>query len=247
MSVLSINLENVEVSYPVFGAPRSVRAEVISTLSPQAGFRKNQPPRFIQALRSINLSLGEGERLAILGRNGSGKTTLLRVLAGVLPPTSGKLEVEGTRASILDVMATTYPEATGRENVFLRAALSGLPIQIRDHQIQEILDFAELGDFADLPVRTYSSGMKIRLAVSAATYFAPSIFILDEWLSVGDERFRRKIQERLAELLSSSKIFVLATHDQQLARAVCNRAIVLENGEIRSDGDIDSIADSYFN
>ena len=182
----------------------------------------------------------------MLGHNGAGKSTLLRLLSGVYEPSSGRAEIKGEIGSLIDVSFGIDPEASGRENIYLRGALLGLTRAEIKAKLDEIIDFSELGDFIDMPVRTYSSGMHLRLAFSVSTIIRPEILLMDEWLSVGDEGFRVRAEARMNELVESTHILVIASHSRELVRDTCNRAIWLEHGKIKMDGTPEEVTQAYF-
>lgn len=201
----------------------------------------------VKALQNINLELKHGDRVGLLGHNGAGKSTLLRVLSGVYKPTSGQAVINGQVASLIDVSLGIDPEATGRENIFIRAALLGIKKKQINQQLEEIVDFSELGDFIDMPVRTYSSGMHLRLAFSVSTVIQPQILIMDEWLSVGDESFKDKAETRMQKLVDSTSILVIASHNKELICKTCNRVVWLDHGKIKMDSSVNDVCSSYFN
>ena len=184
----------------------------------------------VRALQNICLDLKEGDRLGVIGHNGAGKSTLLRVISGVYDPTGGSVEVTGKVTSLIDLSLGMDGEATGIENIFLRGALLGFKRRWLSTKIKEIVDFAGLGDFIEMPLRTYSTGMQMRLAFSIATLEQPEILVMDEWLSVGDADFQEKSQQRLNEIIKKTNILVIATHSVELVQRVCNRMIKLERG-----------------
>lgn len=192
----------------------------------------------VTALDQLSFSIRDGERVGLVGHNGSGKTTLLRTLSGVYAPVSGQLEMHGKVASLLDVSMGLDPDATGFENIYLRGILDGLkPATIRS-KIDEIADFSELGEYLNLPVRTYSSGMMLRLAFAISTSVEADILIMDEWLSVGDAEFSAKARKRLDALVGNASILVVATHDPMLISRVCSRRIEMQHGRIVSDAPV---------
>lgn len=199
-----------------------------------------------RVLKDLNLVLSDGDRLGLIGPNGSGKSSLLRVLSGVYPPTKGHMFSVGRVVSLIDVGFGIDPELTGRENIFLRGALLGLNNGEIKGKLDEIIDFAELGDFIDMPVRIYSSGMHMRLAFSVSTIIRPEILLMDEWLSVGDDAFRRKAEARLMDLTLSTKILVIASHSRQLIESTCDRVIWLDQGSIKMDGYPSEVCEAYF-
>ena len=170
----------------------------------------------------------------------------MRLINGIYPPTSGIRHVSGLVGSLIDISLGTDPEATGRENIYLRGSLIGIDRDTLDENISEIIDFSELGDFIDLPLRTYSSGMCMRLAFSISTTIKAEILLMDEWLTVGDEQFQSKAEGRINSLLKDSNILVLASHSRELIKKTCNRVIWLEHGRVKLDGSVDSVIHKYF-
>jgi lipopolysaccharide transport system ATP-binding protein len=167
-------------------------------------------------------------------------------LGGVYSPTKGYARIDGEIGSLIDISLGINAEATGQENVYIRGQLLGLTKQQIADKYDEIVEFAELGDFMNMPVRTYSSGMQLRLAFAVSTIVRPEILLMDEWLSVGDENFKAKAEERLTELVSGTKILVIASHARKLIESVCNRVIWLEHGEIKMDGSVEEVSAAYF-
>lgn len=200
----------------------------------------------VRSLNIINLEIKDGERIGLLGPNGAGKSTLLRVLGGAYIPTGGEASIEGKVGSLIDVSLGIDTESTGIENIYLRAALLQIPKKIVDDQLDSIISFTELGEFINMPVRTYSSGMHMRLAFAVSTMIRPEILLMDEWLSVGDLNFQKKAEKRLNDLIKRSSILVIASHSRQLIEKCCSRAILLENGQIKLDGPADTVCASYF-
>lgn len=190
-------------------------------------------------LDRITLNLRDGDRLAVMGRNGSGKSTLLRTLAGVLPPTSGRIWSHGTIAAILSASAGFEKTATGMDNIYLRGLLLGMSKKQIDKLLPSIVKFADLGDALYEPLQTYSSGMVIRLAFAICTSSRPNILLLDEWIGTGDAVFVERAETRLSGLLDNARIMVLTTHSAALIKRFCNRAIVLEGGRIVCDGSVE--------
>lgn len=239
----TIAAEGIVVEFPIFeNSHRSLKKAVLNLTT---GGRIGQDAgrhTVVRALDELSFRFSDGERVALVGHNGSGKTTLLRTLTGVYEPVQGRLLVHGRIASLLDVSMGLDPDATGFENIYLRGILDGLkPARIRS-KIDEIADFSELGDYLNLPVRTYSSGMMLRLAFSMSTSVEADILIMDEWLSVGDADFRAKAAERLEKLVGNASIVVIASHDPAMVQRVCTRQISLEHGKIVSDEPIIPLA-----
>jgi lipopolysaccharide transport system ATP-binding protein len=200
----------------------------------------------VRALHGLDFSFADGDRVGLIGHNGAGKSTLLRVLSGVYAPTQGQAARQGSVSSLIDVSLGIDHEATGRENIYLRGALLGLSKKNINACLDEIIAFSELGEFIDMPVRTYSSGMHLRLAFSVSTVVQPEILLMDEWLSVGDEGFKHKAEARLAELVESTKILVIASHSRDLIVKTCNRVLWFEHGTIKMDGAPDEVCAAYF-
>jgi lipopolysaccharide transport system ATP-binding protein len=197
------------------------------------------------ALQNICFEIHAGEIVGIVGRNGAGKSTLLQLLCGTLKPSTGKLQVTGRVAALLELGAGFNPDFTGRENVYMNAAILGLQRHEIDDRIQSIIDFAEIGEFIDQPVRTYSSGMFMRLAFSGATSSDPDILIIDEALSVGDGAFARKSFERIMSLKERGKTILFCSHAMYQVEALCSRALWLENGSIKMDGSSANVTSAY--
>ena len=200
----------------------------------------------VRALSDVSLELQDGDRLGLVGHNGAGKSTLLRVLSGVFVPTSGTALIEGSVGSLIDVSLGVNPEASGKENIFLRGALLGLSKAEVRAKFDEIVDFSELGEFIEMPMRTYSSGMQLRLAFAVSTIVRPEILIMDEWLSVGDEGFKAKASERLTTVVDAAKILVLASHARELLEKVTNKVLWLEHGEVKMFGPSREVLNAYF-
>lgn len=197
------------------------------------------------ALHDISFDIYKGDILGLIGLNGAGKSTLLKILAGVLKPTTGTVKVKGQIAPLIEVGAGFDPELTARENIFLNGAILGYSRQFLESKFDEILDFAELQKFVDVPVKNFSSGMYARLGFAIATMVEPDILIVDEVLSVGDFRFQEKCEERIREMISHGVTIILVSHDSKLIRDMCSRVIWLEHGAIRKMGDTESICDEY--
>jgi len=243
----SIRLSNVSVEFPVFNAVTlSLKNRLLSAATGGMIDRRWDGHVIVRGLHDVNLSLAEGERLGLVGHNGAGKTTLLRVLSGIYHPTQGTSEIDGECVSLINMSLGIDPEATGRENIRLRAAIMGIQASELRERIDEIAEFSGLGEFLDMPFRTYSTGMQMRLAFSTSTAVRPEILMLDEWLSTGDEDFKEKSNRRLQDIVNSTKILVLASHSRELLLANCNRIIWMEHGHIRRDGPAEDVAREYF-
>lgn len=243
----SIELENVSIDIPIYNASsRSLKKRLIKVATGGQLGSDDQGRVVVRALENVNLSLSDGDRVGLIGHNGAGKSTLLRLLSGVFEPTSGASRIDGEVASLIDISLGIDPEATGRENIFVRGSLLGLAKLELNRRLNEIIEFTELGDFIDMPLRTYSTGMHLRLAFAVSTIVRPDILIMDEWLSVGDEGFKRKAEARMSELVQATNILVIATHSRDLIQHSCNRVIWLEHGKVRMDGDPALVTEAYF-
>jgi lipopolysaccharide transport system ATP-binding protein len=242
-----INLKDASVDIPIFNANgRSLTSRLLEVAT---GGRLDSDPNgkvTVRALNGVNLIASDGDRIGLVGHNGAGKSTLLRVLSRVFVPTGGTAKIFGTVGSLIDVSLGINPEASGRENVFLRAALLGLSKQEVKQKFEEIVAFSDLGEFMELPMRTYSSGMQLRLAFAVSTIVRPEILLMDEWLSVGDEGFKQKASERLSTLVDSSKILVIASHSQELLEKTTRKILWLEHGEVKMFGPTSEILPLYF-
>jgi ABC-type polysaccharide/polyol phosphate transport system ATPase subunit len=220
------------------GASRTFRVhpERALTLKEALLRRGRLETREIRALDGVSFSVEPGESVALIGRNGSGKTTLLRLIAGIFKPTAGRVEVGGSVGALLTLGAGFHPDFTGRENVFLAGSILGLGRDYIREQLDEIVAFAELEGFVDLPVRTYSAGMNVRLGFAVATHLKPDILLLDEVFAVGDEAFQRKCTAKIFELKRRGGTIVFVSHDAAAVERLCERAILLRAGRLECDG-----------
>jgi len=240
----NITLTNVAVEFPIHNAnSRSLQLRVLGALGGKLAGHDRAV--FVRALAGINLDLRDGDRIGIIGHNGAGKTTLLRVLAGVYEPTLGKISANGRRSSFTDITLGMDPEATGYDNIIFRCVFMGLSFEEAHKLSPSIAEFSELGDFLNLPVRTYSSGMFLRLAFAISTSIEPEIMIMDEMIGAGDASFIDKAKARLNDLLQRVKILVLATHDANIMKSLCNKIVWLHHGEIRQIGPFDQVLPKY--
>jgi lipopolysaccharide transport system ATP-binding protein len=194
----------------------------------------------IHALRDVSFDVRSGERIALIGHNGAGKSTLLKAIAGLYPLSSGMLEVRGTVRALFDLSLGFEPDATGRENILYRGLLLGLTPRFMRQIESEVVAFADIGVFIDYPVKTYSAGMQVRLAFAISTTVGGDILLLDEVIGAGDAMFQAKARERIATLVDNSEILVLASHDFDAVRRLCQRALVLHHGRLVFDGDVGS-------
>jgi lipopolysaccharide transport system ATP-binding protein len=239
--VASIEAHGLRIEFPLYhlGA-RSLKKRLLARAA--ARVRTDESNRVVvSALNDLDFRIDRGERVALIGRNGAGKTTLLRTLAGIYEPVGGQLHVEGTIGSLIDPAAGMDPDSTGRENVQLRALYRNLDPAQRAALEEDVISFAGLGEFMDVPIKGYSAGMAIRLAFAIATAMQPEILLMDEWFLAGDAGFMEKAEARLTGLVSGADILVIATHDMKIARQWCTRAIRLDAGRIVSDGPVEQV------
>jgi ABC-2 type transport system ATP-binding protein/lipopolysaccharide transport system ATP-binding protein len=237
----SITLRNVTVDFPIYNTRgRSLKANVFRHVGGRIDGHTGEVIT-IEALRNVNLEVSSGDRLALIGHNGAGKSTLLRVLAGAYEPSRGFAEINGKVSSLLDLTMGMDPELTGRENIALRGVFLGMTFRDITQLAPAIEEFSELGGFMDLPMRTYSSGMTLRLAFAVSTAIQPDILLLDEMISVGDASFAAKAQTRLEQVMEKSRILVLASHDPVILKRYCNKAVILQEGQIISVGSLDEM------
>ena len=243
----SIQLKNVSVEFPIYNTPsRSLKNRVLNFATGGKIERKSDRLVIVSGLDDISLTFRDGERIGLIGHNGSGKTTLLRVLSGIYIPTHGEAVINGSCISLINISLGIDPDATGYENIRLRAAMMGMSPQEIAGKIDEIAEFSDLGDFLDVPFRTYSSGMQLRLAFATSTAVRPEILIMDEWLSTGDENFKERANQRMEELVGSTKILILASHSRELLSTNCSRVIWLDRGKVRMDGEPEQVLSAYF-
>lgn len=240
MSDTVIELSNVSMEFSLSNDRiMSLKQFVTSTLRGKLRFEK-----FV-ALHDISFTVNKGELLGFIGNNGSGKSTLLKLISGIMKPSSGVVVTHGVIAPMLELGSGFDFELTGRENIYLNGAILGYSKEFLDSKFQDILDFSELGQFIDVPIRTYSSGMMTRLAFSVATMVQPDILIVDEILSVGDDSFQRKSHGRMMELMSGGTTVLFVSHSMEQIKDICHRAIWLDEGTIRMIGESSEVCDGY--
>jgi lipopolysaccharide transport system ATP-binding protein len=232
------------LDYPVYNSTsRSMKNVVLQATTGGRIAHEAGKKTFVRSLDSLSFSIRSGERVGLMGHNGSGKSTLLRALAGVYVPTYGKLEVQGKVVSLLDINLGLDVDATGYENIMLRGIVMGMtPAEVRA-KTDEIAEFTDLGEYLDMPLRSYSSGMQMRLAFTISTCIQADVLLMDEWLAVGDAEFQGKAAKRLSELVSRSAILVIASHSVELVNSVCTRLIELSHGRIVSDRPVQRVSE----
>lgn len=235
---IKIKVENVYKSFNVYlDKANSVKEKLLFWS------RNNKEKR--EVLKNINLDIKKGEAVALIGVNGSGKSTLLKLMTKIIYPNKGKVETYGKLTSLLELGAGFHPDFSGRENIYFNASIFGLTKKEIDNRLEQIIDFSELGKFIDNPVRTYSSGMFMRLAFAVAINVDAEILLVDEILSVGDQHFQEKCLNKMKELKEEGKTMVFVTHSLDSVKQLCNRAVWLHNGEIKIDGEPESVINEY--
>lgn len=238
MEEIVISVRNLSKRFGLYSSPAERLTEIFCPF-----VTKNCAE--IWALKDVSFDVIRGQTLGIIGRNGSGKSTLLQVLCGILKPTLGEVTVNGRVSALLELGAGFHPEFSGRDNVYMNGAIMGLSRREVDKRFEEITDFAEIGQYIDQPVRTYSSGMFVRLAFACAVNIAPDILIVDEALAVGDAYFRQKCTKKIAEFRKEGGSMLLVSHDMTVIKTSCDSAILLQKGAILERGDPGKIADAY--
>lgn len=237
-SDIVINVKNVSKHFNVY-------YDKANTLKERAIFWKRNNHEVRKVLNDINVQIKSGETVALIGVNGSGKSTLLKLMTKIIYPNEGEIEVKGKLTSMLELGAGFHPDFSGMENIYFNASIFGLSKKEIDNRLEDIIEFSELRDYIDNPVRTYSSGMYMRLAFSIAINVDADILLIDEILSVGDKHFQDKCFNKMQELKKEGKTIVLVTHDLGAAQRLCDRTIWLSNGKIRMDGNTVEVLDQY--
>lgn len=247
MSDTKVSLEGVSLRFRSYqGYAGGLKEAMLRAIVPPKWVGTLPPTKKeFWALNDLTFDFRPGDRIAILGQNGAGKSTLLRVLSRIYKPTRGRVEVRGLLAPLIEIGAGFNPELTGRENAFLNAAILGIPGKVLSPRIPDIIDFSELGDFFDVPVKYYSTGMLLRLAFTVATEVTPDILILDELFAGADIAFIEKANRRLDEFIRKAPIFILVTHEMKYVERFCNRALLLDKGRLIADGPPAKVVETY--
>lgn len=241
-----IDLRSVFVEFPIFNFnSRSLKKQFLRLATGGTIVKDANEHAMVKALNGITVSFRHGERIGLIGHNGSGKSTLLRLLAKVYEPSRGDIKIEGHISPMLDFFAGIEAEFTGYDNIYTRGLILGLTRKQIEKQMEEIAKFTGLGDYLAMPVRTYSSGMKIRLSFAISTSINPEILLLDEVLGAGDTDFINKARERMSSLVNQSSIVVMASHSNELIKEFCNKALLMENGQIKYFGAVDEALEMY--
>ncbi|KSV57391.1 teichoic acid ABC transporter ATP-binding protein [Acetivibrio ethanolgignens] len=237
---VALRVENVSMKFNLSAEKvNDLKDYVIKFLKRQLRYQE------FWALRNVSFELNEGDRLGILGFNGAGKSTLLKVIAGVLKPTEGKITKRGTIVPLLELGAGFDSQYTGAENIYLYGAVLGYSKEFIDEKYDEIVKFSELGDFINVPIKNYSSGMKARLGFSIATVVEPDILIVDEVLSVGDAKFRKKSEKKIMSMFDKGVTVLFVSHSLEQVKRLCDKAILLEKGQIIAAGTVEEVSGIY--
>ena len=240
-----VEIENVSLSYPIYGTnARSFKAALIN-MATGGRLHKNNGNIVVEALKDVSLKLEKGDRLALLGHNGAGKSTLLKVLAKIYEPTQGKVNVKGKVNCLFDIMMGMDHELNGYENIMLRGLILGLSKPEIRELIPQIEEFSELGDFMKMPIKSYSAGMKVRLAFGIITHVFSEVLLIDEIVNVGDANFLEKAKKQMTKLVHQSEFMVLSTHDTNIVRELCNKALWLEKGVVKCFGEVEEVLKVY--
>ncbi|MDC0348962.1 ABC transporter ATP-binding protein [Alphaproteobacteria bacterium] len=241
----TISLKNVSLNFPIFNANKfSFRNAIVNKLGGSLA-KEGKSLQIVQALKGINLEAQKGDRIGLIGHNGSGKSTLMRTIAGIYTPTSGVLKVEGTISTLFGTSIYASEEMTGDENLFLGSLIFGKNYKEAKDGMEKLREFTELGDYLNLPQRTYSEGMKVRIGFAVATNFDPDILLIDEIFGAGDKDFAKKSQEKIESLIEKSNTFLFASHSDELIKRFCNKAILMSHGEMKAFGKVDDVLKLY--
>lgn len=241
-----VQLNNVSVSFPILHTGhRSLKKALVATATGGAILQEARSAPIVQALKEVSASFAPGDRVGLVGPNGAGKSTLLRVIAGIYEPDEGAVRVTGEIVPLLDLGLGFDNDLTGRENIRMRGMYLGLKSSRIEKLLPEIAEFTELGEYLDLPVRTYSSGMQMRLSLGVATAVEPDVLLMDEWVLAGDAAFIEKARSRLERFVERARILVLASHSESIIREWCNKAMLLKGGHMLAFGDVDEVFKEY--
>lgn len=240
----SLVLDNVCVDFPIYGIQRSLR-RVLFDRATGAFVQHDRDRVTVKALRNISFALKEGDRLALVGHNGAGKSTLLRTIAGVYQPVQGRILISGTVTPLFDVLPGIDPEDSGYENIRTAGMLFGLSRTEIERIMPDVEEFSELGEYMGLPVRTYSTGMTMRLGFAFATAMDPGILLLDEGIGAGDARFMERAAKRMEDFIGRSRIVVFASHSNALVEKMCNKAVLMQGGRMLAIGGVKDILERY--
>ncbi|WP_026424813.1 ABC transporter ATP-binding protein [Actinokineospora inagensis] len=242
--MVSIEVANASVDFPIFDAKtRSMKKAVLGKVGGKIATEARVP--VIEALHDINLVLNEGDRVALVGHNGAGKSTLLRLLSGIYEPTRGTAQISGKIAPVFDLAVGMDPEISGLENILIRGLFLGMTRKQMQDRVEDIAQFTELGDYLHMPLRTYSTGMRVRLALGVVTSIDPEILLLDEGIGAVDAAFMAKAKDRLVDLVRRSGMLVFASHSDELLFELCDSAIWMDEGRMRMHGSLREVLTAY--
>lgn len=241
-----IDLRNVSVEFPIYNiSARSLKKKLLRVATGGSLSKDAKNHVVVRSINDVSVSLKHGDRVGLIGHNGAGKSTLLKVFAQVYEPTSGFIRVDGAISPMLNLTSGIEAEFTGYENIIIRGTIQGLTRKEIDAKTAEIAEFSGLGDYLSMPVRTYSSGMMVRLAFSISTCVQPDILLIDEVFGAGDASFMQKARAKLVSMLNDSSIVVMASHSSELLKEFCNKAILLDEGKLKFFGDIQTAIELY--
>lgn len=240
MGEFAVKIDDVTMTYRITQEKiDSLKEYFVKSLKREIKYKE------FNAIKSLSLEIKKGERLGIIGHNGAGKSTLLKLISGVIKPTQGKIAINGTIAPLLELGAGFDPDLTGAKNIYLNGAILGRSKKFLDERFAEIVNYADLGDFINVPVKNYSSGMRARLGFAVATQIDPDILILDEILGVGDQNFRDKSTNKMKEMINSGKTVLLVSHSIEQIQELSDKVVWLQNGEIREYGSAEKVCGNY--
>ncbi len=243
--MVAIRTHQASVDFPIFDAKtRSLKKAVLGMVGGNISSDERKVP-VIQALHDISVTIAEGDRVALVGHNGAGKSTLLRLFSGIYEPTRGTATIEGRVAPVFDLGVGMDPEISGYENIIIRGLFLGMNRRQMEARIDEIAEFTELGNFLSMPLRTYSTGMRVRLALGVVTSIDPEILLFDEGIGAVDAAFLEKAKSRLEELVSRAGLLVFASHSDEFLRRLCTSAIWMEHGRVKQQGDLREVLTAY--
>ena len=243
-TAVGISTVDACVDFPIFDArSRSLKKTVLGVVGGNIAKESRVP--IIEALKEVTLTFAEGDRVGLVGHNGAGKSTLLRLLSGIYEPTRGVAEIHGRVAPVFDLGVGMDPEISGYENILIRGLFLGMTRRQMQARVDDIAEFTELGDFLSLPLRTYSTGMRIRLALGVVTSIDPEILLLDEGIGAVDAAFLERARDRLADLVKRAGLLVFASHSEDFLRQLCDSAVWLEHGRVRAQGPLDDVLREY--
>ena len=242
---VSIHTQNACVDFPIFDAKsRSLKKAFLGKAGGSIG-RNDSDVVVVEALRDITMTLKEGDRIGLVGHNGAGKSTLLRLLSGIYEPTRGSADIRGRVAPVFDLGVGMDPEISGLENILVRGLFLGMTRKQMEARVDDIAEFTELGNFLHMPLRTYSTGMRVRLALGVVTSIDPEILLLDEGIGAVDAAFLERAKGRLKDLVDRAGLLVFASHSDDLLKQLCTSALWMEHGTIRQQGPLEEILDAY--